>query len=39
MMMMMKAKLGSIITTMSTVMGIFPRQTKITKKWEVLLMM
>lgn len=37
--MMMKAKLGLIITAMSTVVGIFPKQTKITKKWEVLLMM
>ena len=28
--MMMKAKLGLIITAMSTVVGIFPKQTKIT---------
>ena len=30
-MMMMKAKLGLIITTMSTVVGIFPKQTKLPK--------
>ena len=39
MMAMMKAKLGLIIITVSPVVGIFPKPTKLPKEGEVLLMM